>query len=433
MAINVEYAPRGGGYSQSQSQRRNYRPEEDDEESINPYALSRREGAQISARLRSDRERLGQKQRQKYGDEYFRDTEAGFDIQEPVTVWQDEQNGVRTGKVLYRNLGKDPIGTGGFGSLGSGEKIVYDYGQTINPNDAADMGKLGQVLSRRGQNVMELSGDTFLSPEELEQKKYERDFGRKKRAARYEDMLRTDAEEAQYVLNTQRDADKAKLTATAALEKRKAEEEAKKRGLLGQAQGTQLAADLVGETGEMEPAQKASINKVRSAMAMLQDKFSRGEVDESTFASGMEQLQKRYEIVSKPIQKYSDIQYDEQGNPFQIDTRGQRVYKTPPSTPASRLQEYIERRKVVAAEMAAREGRISPQQALALADQAADNVYRYTGKEPSEQEIAAEIRRLQAAAGSLRQAPVITDPQQAMSLPSGTVFTDPNGVKRRVP
>ncbi len=237
MAINVEYAPRGGGYSQAMSQRRNYRPEED-EEVVNPYVLDDREGARISARLRADRERLGQKQREKYGADYFKDTEAGFDIQEPVTIWQDEKNGVRTGKVVYRNLGKDPIGTGGFGALGSAEKVMYDPEKTIDPRNYEDLRKLEAVLGRKGYNNLQISGDAFLSQEELAdkqaKKKADEEFVKFEKEQRLRNELSADMEglrsKNRVELELQKESGRAKRQAEGIAARQAYVDQAKSRG-----------------------------------------------------------------------------------------------------------------------------------------------------------------------------------------------------------
>lgn len=118
---------------------------------------------------RRDMERLGRKQKAKYGPEAYADSYAGANWQLPITIWQnDDGKGVATGKVVYQNAGPDPLGSGAMGALGSGEKIVKDYGKQINTQDPEDLAKLGAVLEGTpSSGVSQIDDDFFKSKEEL--------------------------------------------------------------------------------------------------------------------------------------------------------------------------------------------------------------------------------------------------------------------------
>lgn len=112
-----------------------------------------------------DRAALAAKQRQKYGPQAYADSYAGANWQMPITIWNDEKNGVKTGKVVYENAGADPLASGAMGALGTRETIINDPNKLINTRDPEDMAKLGQVVKGLPQGG-DVPGDYFQSDQE---------------------------------------------------------------------------------------------------------------------------------------------------------------------------------------------------------------------------------------------------------------------------
>ena len=174
MAAYAQLASMRRQQQQAQAPQGYINPETD----ANPFTMSKQKGAQIDAQLRADRDGLAKKQQERYGDR--QDSYAGFNWQNPIQIRQTGADGRGQYLTMYENLGVDPLATGGFGALGTRETRIDDFDNMIDPNNMKDRGALSKIVqSRQNMNILGDEADMFRSPEEIEQRKYDKQQGRK--------------------------------------------------------------------------------------------------------------------------------------------------------------------------------------------------------------------------------------------------------------
>lgn len=430
--------------------------QDDPEADANPYTMSTRRGAQLSAKLAADRDRLGQKQGP------MQDSYAGFNWQNPISIRQTGPDGRPQNLTMYENLGVDPLATGGFGALGTRETLINDYGNMIDPLNMRDRAALGKVVqSRQSMDIVGDDADMFRSADEIEARQYERQKSRKN-AELAEQLELRDTYDAK-----KRDRD---------FERKQAEENSQAQR---EFEIRQAALDAAEDPSQAPQIQKEREN-IRNQIAAIKIKIAK--MPESARASFeaaanpiLKELQDRMYRLKAPDQYGERVlemgadgrQYYRQqnlsGGPDRYSPVISGAIKPPPKTPEQKLQEdaALQRQRLTIQKEFAK----TPNEAQQLQDRARRSLEADINRitPPTEQEILDEVREIQkinqqiqpsvqsgastkpqnytpvqalvsSGRGQVETDPIkVTSIEEVGQLPSGTYFQDPEGNLRRVP
>ncbi len=421
------------------------------EADANPFTMSQQRGAQLSNKLAQDRERLGQKQGPK------QDSYAGFNWLTPISIkGHTDAQGRALNDTVYRNDGVDPLATGAWGALGSAEHIVNDPNNRINIQDPTDRAKV-EALSRSGISGM-TDERAFMSPDEIEQQKYDKQSQRKQ-------------EEFTQQLETRDLFDEKKFNRKNEEEQRKAEQEFEIR---------QAALDASEDPSEA-PLIKKERENIKNQIAAINVKIAKNPEFKAVAAKTLAELQARMARLKSPDQFGERVlergadgreyyrQPNMSGGADRYSPQVSGAVKAPPKT--------FEQRKEEARQMLQQDLQIrqqfgkSPDEVRALRTEA-ERALRTTDMfgektEPTQQEIMQHVQEklrieqelskefglsrgsrasappqnytpIQAAVssgrGQVESDPIkVTSIEDVGNLPSGTYFQDPEGNLRRVP
>lgn len=424
MAIVVRHdSGLGSAYAQAlaQSRRRQQEPAydpEDPTQDANPFTLDARQGAAINAKLARDRAALGAKQAPQ------EDSYAGANWLLPAQIKRADGST----QTVYTPGGADPLGSGALGALGTREQYVYDYGNKINPYDPEDNAKLAAVLNGPA-GYHQLQADFFDSAEE----KRIAEETRKNKVANQQFVARqaiTDAfKDENNALAYQRkvEADLQKERVRNQRQQKSIESrqnfinEERQKGVDAELKAYEAAIEvtlgsiLEGQSNgyQLSPSNIRKVEEIRQAVEKVRGDNS---YTPRAKAQALEQLMRQLDNI-KPSRVIQPQESPEQQMQRQLDTYRQKKAID---------QQYEQPKPTFNAQQLER---------------AKKAFYDQNGFEPTPEQLQQILQRDKSTLDQLNQGAQGTEqnPIQARSLedlaglPSGTVFVDPMGVKRRIP